>query len=137
MRLKAITCFFAGLAIGTAYWLLSPALFGEHEPWDYSLPLYLTIMSVAGLVLGLLAERYSWAGIVGLYVGQCLVAFSRPQPNTMESIPLVLGLFAMAVYTSPSLVTAALGWLVRSLTRRARRSSEKDSSDVAVVRTRD
>ena len=95
MRPRTTTCFSTGFAIGAAYWLSSPVLFGEHEPWDYSLPLYWAVMSAAGLVLGFMAERYSWTGIVGLYVGQCLVAFLRPQPNPMETIPLVFGLFAM------------------------------------------
>lgn len=115
MGVKTATFFAMGFAIGAAYWLLSPVLFGRHEPWDYSLTLHLGVISVAGLVLGFLAEKHGWAGIAGLYVGQCLVALARPQPNPMETIPLYFALFVMATLTFPAVLSAAAGWLIRRL----------------------
>jgi hypothetical protein len=113
--------------MGAAYWLLSPVLFGKYEPWDYSLPLYWGVISVAGLVLGLLAGRHSWAGIIGLYVGQCFVAFLRPQPNLMETIPLSFALLVMAVHTSPSVLMASLGWLIRKVIGGKGQSNKADA----------
>ncbi|MBT3378210.1 MAG: hypothetical protein HN742_27515 [Lentisphaerae bacterium] len=117
--------------VGAAYWLLSPVLFGRYEPWDYSLPLYWAVMSVAGLVLGLLGGRHSWVGIAGLYAGQCLILYVRPAPNQMETAPLHFVLLILAIHTSPAVLAASVGWLVKKAIDRRGRPNKTDPPDAA------
>ena len=126
MKKKLTIYFTVGFSIGLLYWLLSPLIFGKHEPWDYSLSLYLTIVSIAGMIIGILAGKYFWAGIIGLYIGQCLVALFRPQPNVAESTPIFIGLLGMALWAFPSVIGGLLGWGVRWLKKT--RKSNKDTT---------
>ena len=136
MKKKITTYFAIGFVIGLLYWLLSPLIFGKHEPWDYSLSLYLIIVSIAGMIIGILAGKYFWAGIIGLYIGQCLVALCRPQPNVAESTPIFIGLLGMALLSFSSVIGGLLGWGARWLKKS--RKSNKDTtlnSDSAVAKS--
>jgi predicted transporter len=126
MKVKVIKYFFLGFTIGLAYWLLSPVLFGKYEPWDYSLTLYWIIISVAGLTVGLLAGKYFWISIIGIYFGQVIVAVLRPQTEAMENTPLLLGLFALALYSFPAILGALLGWGTKCLYVRKRKHNESN-----------
>jgi hypothetical protein len=118
MRAKPAAHLALGFVIGAAYWVASPALFGRYEPWDHSIWLHWAVMAAAGLVLGFVAGKHCWVGIVGLCVGQCLVAFVRPQPNSMETVPLHFMPLIMAVHASPSLLAALAGWGIRAAAAR-------------------
>lgn len=117
MKAKVIKYFSIGFTIGLAYWLLSPALFGKYEPWDYSLSVYWLTIFIAGLATGVWAGKYFWISILGLYFGQAIIVVLRPQPNVSETTPLLLGLFALALYSSPAISGALLGWAAKHLCR--------------------
>jgi hypothetical protein len=64
---------------------------GKYEPWDYSIALYIIVTSISGFGFGLLFRKYFWLAMMGMYFGQVVVAFLRPQSGA-ESFPLYIGL---------------------------------------------
>ena len=112
MKLKIIIYFFIGFFIGAVFWLVYPAIVLGHEPWYYSLSLliYWSVISIIGFILGILAGKHFWAGLIGLYIGQVFVPLFRPEQQVAESIPTYIGLLVMAILSSPSIFAAFFGW---------------------------
>ena len=129
MTAKNMIIFITGLVIGLLFWLLSPCILGKYEPWDYSLCLYFVIISIAGFILGYFSNKYYWTGITGLYIGQSLIALIRPQPSH-ETIHVLAGLIAMALYNLPSFVSGYIGYTLNRVLHKKHRVHDVYGNEV-------
>jgi hypothetical protein len=114
-----------GFLLGASIWLASPMITGTHEPWDSRSVYFYVAMLVSGLVLGAASRRWFWLGLIGLYLGQLLVLFVRPQAGH-EIAPWWAGTVGLAIYCLIALGAAiATASVSRLLVRRGSEMDEK------------
>ena len=117
--MKAILCVTLGFILGVSIWLASPMIAGTREPWDGRGVYFYVALLASGLVLALTSRRWFGLGLVGLYLGQLLVMFVRPQDGH-EMAPWWAGTVALALYGLMAVGTAVLTALVSRLLARRR-----------------
>ena len=108
-----LAVFGVAFLVGLTTWLVSPFMTGQEEPWDASWWYLTGTLAAAGLLAGLIACPRFWTAVLGLYFGQFTVLVLRPQKGAFETAPLWLGAAMLAAFTTISLVTGAVGWVVR------------------------
>lgn len=113
--MKASLCVTLGFILGVSIWLASPMIAGTREPWDSRGAYFYVALLVSGLVLALTSRRWFWLGLVGLYLGQLLVMFVRPQDGH-EIAPRWAGTVTLALYcliaVGAAILTALVSWLL-------------------------
>lgn len=96
--MKAPLCVLAlGFILGASIWLASPMITGTREPWDSRSAYFYVALLACGLILALTNRRWFWLGVAGLYVGQLLVMFIRPQ-HGHEIAPWWAGTMMLALF---------------------------------------
>ena len=91
-----------GLILGATIWLLSPTITGHAEPWDARDWYYPTALIASGLLIGLVARRWTLLAVLGLYFGQAFIMAIPDGPGGNRA-PWYMGALVLAVFTSTSL----------------------------------
>jgi hypothetical protein len=94
----ALSILILGFVLGASIWLASPTITGTREPRDSRSAYFLVAIPASGLIPALTNRRWFWLGIVGLYVGQLLVMFVRPQDG-YEGAPWRAGAIMLALFS--------------------------------------
>ena len=88
--------FLAGLGCGAVVWGLSVPLTGFREPFDSPGHYYTVAMFVAGFSAALLAPRYWWVAVIGIYLGERIYAFVMlPETRVWLAFGFVVNLFVL------------------------------------------
>jgi len=94
---------------GAAFWALSPVLTGHAEPWDAESVYYPLSLLAAGVVLGAVRVRRSWAHYLGVFAGQLMFM--------LLFLPLgalwVLGVVFLAIYSLLTLAGSLAAIVIR------------------------
>jgi len=119
--MKAALCYLiVGFVFGASMWLASPTITGNREPWDSHGAYFFVALAACGVILPIMNRRWFGLGLVGLYFGQLLVMFVRPQ-NGMETVPWWRSAILLAVFSLMAVGTAlATAWVSRTLACRGR-----------------
>jgi len=132
--MQPTAAFISGLILGGAIWLLSPLVTGRVEPWDAGGWYFVGALIASGLLIGLAIRRWVWLAVLGIYVGQAMVMFLRPQGGG-ERAPWWATAYMLAIFTAISLGASLLVVVTRWLL--LRRSSRRRTGDnQSVVPTR-
>jgi hypothetical protein len=105
----------AGMICGALVWALSVPLAGTREPFDAASLYYPTAMFLSGVAASLVAPRYWWLAVIGIFLGERLYAFAM-LPETRDW--LLFGLVINVIV--PTWLPAAIGAVVVFLVDRLR-----------------
>ena len=116
MKIKLLH-FFIFLILGSVVWFISPLLNGRQEPWDSKTYIYICELLVIGFVLAF-RQKHIFISLFGLYVGQALVMFFRPQHSQMQ-VPWWYGATFLLTFTSICFVGPLLVLLLSKLNKKS------------------